>query len=788
MTTRPTPLTTGEFLRKRTQDKERGELRGGDAAVFRRLDSREFSRLLSRACADGLFPEEFACEVARRAGAGRLRMGDLRALLLGSTVADPVVRAARSAAWTALATVPERATAVLTAQTQAAEAVLVVRELPARSGLGRFGAQAGWRTPAGFAHGIAAYADQRRAAQHLAAVSLLGHLCAVQPVVQESGDGVEWEPVAAGAPASGAGPAARSADGFRAQLRQACALTAVAPVLVSEVAARARAGVLEPPDLYLVLFQARAPQWEPARRAVVDTLAACGGPAPAILDLHAADAGQPAPGYEDTVVAGATQETTRVRSHVTYDPGTGALCADSGPERSKKRARRSAALAVLARLAGLPLPEPTDEPEQGAPAGSPLPGRDPVGALEEFARIEMITGLAFDVSPGFSGKQPLFTCRATCRSADRELTSAGSGLSKGAAREQAARALLALIVADDEPRSAAPVQAVPAIKPLPSGKDPLGALNSLRQTGVITDVEPEYSATGPAHRPQFVCVLSCRHQGGPVQAQGRAASKRASYQDAARALLARLALVPGGPAAPPEDVVPADVVPKAAPPEDAVPADVPREDAAPADAVPAATAPALVPHQRATPARTAPARTPQAARVLAAALRAGAAVTADLSGGAVRMLVFNPDGGPLAEADPPTPLRPESVELVLPGMGVGVRACPVVVWPVPLRLLAGVLARLDDDGPHTSVRTWRAVIRLGLEAIAGARVHPGTDPTGRDTWRLGPLDPGQRAGAAGLAETMPPYAHCLPAARNPYRLWAPRIVVRRVLDALADAV
>ncbi|MEV0196286.1 SNF2-related protein [Nonomuraea sp. NPDC050691] len=378
--------------------------------------------------------------------------------------------------------------------------------------------------------------------------------------------------------------------------------------------------------------------------------------------------------------------------------------------------------------------------------------------MNELAQVELITGLAFEVSPGFSGKQPLFTCRATCRFKGRDLETAGEGLSKGAAREQAARALLALIVADDEPRPAAPVQAVPAIKPLAPGKDPLGALNSLQQTGVITDVEPDYSMTGPAHRPRFLCTLSCRYQDQTVQAQGRATSKRASYQDAVRALLDRLTLVPAGPAAQAED------------------------------AAPEPAKPACVPHQRAAPAAGTPAQTLLPVRLLQSVLRAGAAVTADLSGSAARLLVYHPDGSPLPDTDPPAPLPAESVELVLPGMGVGVRAQAVPVWPVPLRLLCGVLARLDGDGLHPSAQTWRAVIRLGLEAIVDERVYPGTDSTGCDAWHLGPLTAGQQATAADLAAAMPPYAHCVPAARNPYRLCAPRIVVRRVLDALADAV
>lgn len=756
MTTGPTPLTTGDFLKKRAQDKERRELRGGDAAAFRRLNDREFSRLLSRACADGLLPGVFAAEVTRRAGAGRLRTRDLRALLLDSTIAHAQVQPVRSAAWTALASAPERATAVLTSQAQATvDAVFVLRKLSARDGLGRFGAQAGWRTPDGFAHGIAVYADQRKVAQHRAALSLLGHLCAVQPVVQESGDGAEWEPVGASDNASVALPAA---DGFHAQLQQACAQAAVSPVLVEEIAARARAGVLEPRDLYLVLFQAPAPQWEPARRAIVDAIAAGEGAASAILNLHAAAAGQPAPVYEDTVIPGVTQETERFQASVTYDPGTGLLLADSGPKRSKRHSRRSAAVAVLAQLAGLPEPEPSHVPEPGTSVGPLAPDHNPISALDELAQIELITDLAFEVSPGFSGKQPLFTCRATCRSKGRDLETAGDGLSQGAAHEQAARALLALIVAGDEPRPAAPVQAVPAIKPLAPGKDPLGALNSLQQTGVITEVEPDYSTTGPAHRPTFLCTLSCRYRDQTIAAQGRAKSKRASYQDAARALLARLALIPADPVAQAEE------------------------------AAPEPTKPAFMPHQRTAPAPATPAQTLLAVRLLEAVLRAGAAVTADLSGSAARMVVYHPDGSPLPEVDPPAPLRSANVELVLPGMGVGVRAQAVPAWPVQLRLLSGVLARLTGDGLHPSAQTWQAVIRLGLEAIADERVYPGTDSDGRDAWHLGPLAPGQQATAADLAEAMPPYAHCVPAARNPYRLWAPRVVVRHVLDALADAV
>ncbi|MCA2230221.1 hypothetical protein [Nonomuraea aurantiaca] len=138
----------------------------------------------------------------------------------------------------------------------------------------------------------------------------------------------------------------------------------------------------------------------------------------------------------------------RFQARVTYDPGTGLLLADSEPKRSKKHSRRSAAAAVLTQLAGLPLP--SGVPAPGTAVGPLAAERNPISALNELAQIELITGLAFEVSPGFSGKQPLFTCRATCRCKGQDLETAGEGLSKGAAREQAARALLALIAADDE--------------------------------------------------------------------------------------------------------------------------------------------------------------------------------------------------------------------------------------------------------------------------------------------------------------------------------------------------
>ncbi|MEY9839391.1 SNF2-related protein [Streptacidiphilus sp. EB103A] len=754
MTSRPTPKTTGEFLKKRVQEQERRQLRHPDEAAMRRLDDREFSRLLSRACADSLFPEAFVAELTGRASTSRLRTLDLRALLLESA-ALPILGPARSAAWTVLATSPERATAVLTSQAQAVNAAFLLRPLPARSGLGGFGAQAAWRTTDGFVHGIAAYGDQRKVAQHRAAVSLLGHLSGVQAVVQEAPDGDQWEPV--GEISAAAPGAALSSEGFRAQLQHLAGQPAVAPVLVAEVAARARAGVLDPRDLFLVLFDAAAPQWEPARLAILEAAASGSGTGPTLLNLHASGTGRPAPVYQDTVTTGGSVDPAQFQASVAYDPGTGPLHANSGAQRSKKNARRTAATMLLAQLAGLPVPATPDVTDALTPAAPLALGKNPVSALNEFAQIQLITDLAIDVSSEVSGKQPLFTCRVTCRHAGRDLDAVGTGLSKGAAREEAARGMLALVLDDGSSAPQVPVQAVGAIRPLAEGKDPFGALDSLKRTGVITDLDAAYSASGPAHRTAFHCVLTCRYRGQPVQVQGRALSKRASYQDAVRKLLAVIALVPAGPA--------------------------PSEPARAALAPPVA----FVPPARRAPADAAgPAGTCEAVRLLRTVLASGAAVTADLSGSTAHLLVFQPDGDPLPE--PPQPLESASAELVLPGDGMAVRAVLVPVWRVPLRLLAAVLTHLDGDRVHASAHTWRTIVRLGLEAITEERVYPATDPVGADAWRLGPLSPGQRREVAQAADAMPAYAHCRAAARGPYRLWAPRIVVRQLLDALADAV
>ncbi|MFI6396221.1 SNF2-related protein [Nonomuraea sp. NPDC050540] len=774
MTTRPTPLTIADALRQRSQEHERQELRCYDMAAFQRLDDRRFTRLLSRACEEDLLPEAFAAEVVRRAGAGQLRTRALRSLLLDSAIAPQRARPIQQAVWVALALTPARATAVLISQVQTLEAVFLTRALPAGEGTGRFGVQAGWRTPGRFVHGLAVYADQRKTAQHRAALSLLGHLSQVQPVAQEAGDGAHWTPVGASdayVPVTVEAPA----DDFLAELRRVCAQAVVAPAMVAEVTARVHAGALDPRALHLVLFQATAPQWESARRAVIDAIAAKGGPSATILNIHANALGQPAPVYEDVTVPDSTKETPRFATRASYDPGTGAggVLVSSGPMRTRKHSRRAAATALLAKVTGLPLAPHPGPPAAASPSGRPTPN-PPVSALNELAQVELISGLAFDVSTELTGAQSLFSCQAVCRSKGRDLQAAGEGLSKSAAREQAARALLALVVADDEPVPVAPGSATSAremstVKPVPAGKDPLGVLNSLRQTGAIADVDPQYETSGLPHRQVFTCTLSCLHQGQTLTALGHAANKRASYQEAARALIACLALIPARPVPEP------DAAPTAQ-----------ESQAAPAEAL-------LVPPPRTArtqPLAASPAQTAAAVRLMEEVLRAGAAISADLSPGlgAARLLIYRPDGSPLPDLDPALPVHAENVELVLPGTGVALRAQPISAWTPPLRLLAGVLARLPETGLHPSAATWRAVTRLGLDAIASQRVYPGSDQGGRDAWQLGPLTAGQRAVAAGLSEVMPPYAHCVPAARAPYRLWAPRIVVRHVLDALADAI
>ncbi|MGP3951174.1 SNF2-related protein [Streptomyces sp. 7N604] len=749
-----------EWLKRRAQDEERQLLQAGGTDSFSALDARGFRRLLVRACADRLFTPALCAEAARRAAGGRLTTRDVRLILL-EAVGDAAAENARHAVWDAIVRRPQDATAVLTSHDQASGGGALLMRTERRE-VGHEG-QACWRSSGRLVHGVVVRADQSKTVLHLAALSLLGHLSGVQPVPQVPVVDAGWEPVTGtpGMPAQRVGAGETASSAFHEQLRQMCAHPVTAPAVVTEVAARARAGTLQPRDVYVVLFEARAEQWAPARQAAIEA-AALRGVAPSVLALHAAAAKQPQPQYMYRTVG--EFSPPRFTCTSSYDPGDGLLAVDCEVRRTKNQARDGAALGMLERITGLEAPEL--EPVVGEPPVLGLqPGKNPVSALHELAQIEVITDLDFHVTSTVSGKQPLFTCVASCTKAGSAWTATGQGVGKNSAREEAAGALLQQLAADGSPPSTAPApaagQTVSVIPKLKPGKNPASAVHELVQIEVITDLDFAYEETG---KPSFTCTASCRHAGQVVQGTGRGRSKKMAREASCRDLLTRLTLI-------------------AAPPE--------RQTATEPDGAAADGA-----HGRPEPAHALAAwpvlSGPEAAETTRAVVRLlgeGAALTADIEHG-TRMLLYRPDGEPLPE--PCHTALSGTVELILPGMGVAVRRMPVEVWQVPWRVLVNALAALNHAGQrvHPTATVWWQVLRLGLEAIAGEQVYPGVDQDGHDVWRLGPLTSGQRDRARQLARSMPAHAHCLPlpATKPPYRLWAPQVVLRRVFDALADAL
>ncbi|WP_149030203.1 SNF2-related protein [Kitasatospora sp. MBT66] len=750
------PAELAEYLQlkkrkeEKTRLKEEMRLLADPTTDFSALQDRVFGRLLRAVCADGVVPEPFRDELVLRVSAGRVRAPYLRALLLGDKV--PGVMPLAVAAWEAMAAAPHKAAAVLTAHHQATDksARLVVRQVP-MSGDG-VAVQAACRSDSGFAHGAAAFSHTLEAAQDLAVLSLLGHLSGAHPVAQVEPDGDGWSPY--GAKPAAESPAA-APEAFHTELLRLCALETVAPAVLAEISARVRAGALAARDLHLVLFLAAGPQWEPVRRTALEA-AAAPGKAQAVLKAHAKEAGARRPVYQQEPAADPADLGKLHAVRVVYEVGEYVHQVTSGLYRSPTTALSVAALRLLADLAGLPTPDLA-----GPAAADPQGGKDSIATLREMEQAMLLTGLRIEDDDELTGTSLMFNCRITCSAGGRDLKSRGSGASTAGARVKAADAMLRLVLdlptLDPHPKQPPqlPVRMV-APPELTDGRDPLRVLKVLRDRRTITDVTEDVGTpTGPAHSPRLPCTFSCRVQGAAYSATARAVGKQTARREAARALLRLLGTVP----------LPATVTAPAAPP---------------------APEPVPVPAQRRAPAASA-AEVVAAERAVCEVLLDGAAMVAEPVDGGVAMAVFRVDGAALPGGCP-APLLEAGMELVLPHMGVGVRAVAVAVWRVPVRLLTGVLARLSDQGLHPSVLLWARATRLALTAIAAGLLYPTLDAGDRDVWRLGPLPAGLAAEAAGLADAMPAHAHCVPAARAPYRLWAPRTVLRQYLDAVAEAV
>ncbi|GGZ63797.1 SNF2-related protein [Streptomyces rubiginosohelvolus] len=722
------------------------------------MDSHVFSRLLEAAWANRYLPPELAAEAAARGGSGRLGIRDLRLLLMRAS-SLPSAQAAVSGAWAIVSARPELATSVLHTHCQdiGAAAAFVIREVPGTNPL-LFSAQAGWRAPGSSTHGAVVTRPSRKAAHQCAAVSLLGQLCGAEQVEQDSTI-TGWVPAGR---FSAASPPAQARDAsFRTRLQQALERPQIAPAEVAEIVLRINAGELIPRDLHAVLFTARASAWLPAREAAL--AAACDpGIAVAVLTLHQSLRHAATPSYTEEVRKNEPGPPF-FRSRATCKI-EGEEISEIGPWRTNKRqARGVAAHRVLAGLAGLPVQAPL--PTQGAgarpAAANGCQEQDPQEQLRALTESGAISELLFKSAPAITGLEPLFVSVAACVHRGELLTVTERGLGRSSARWSAARQLLGTVHRAMKAGRGLRLGRVPV--PELGGKNPLMLLNELKQTGKISKLQiedPDQDSMG------FVARITCKVHGEWLETLGRGPNKREAQRQAAVAMVELLATPEGG-----QD----------------------HNRSAPTAPDPVASAAAstggLGAHRNPAGPLAGRGEAAAAEDALIDLLQQDVDITIDLQDGAARFLLYRVDGFPV-KADSHRPIRRCTADLVLPGQGLAVGPRPVDCWQVPVRLLANALARTSDGAKITpSVQLWRQVIHLGLAVVADGRVYPTLDNNGSDVWRLGPLHEHERQRARQLRQAMVPPAHCGAASdTRPYLLWAPRVVIRAGLDAVAEAM
>ncbi|MFC1405770.1 MULTISPECIES: DEAD/DEAH box helicase [Streptacidiphilus] len=718
------------------------------------VDPQAFAKLLQRVCADRRMTADFGAEAAARAACGRLGVQELRLLLLRLPRFAPG-HPATASAWAFVQARPEVATSVLHCHAQQAGVAnaFVVCDLPP-SVPEHFSCQAGWRGASGAVHGAVVTRTTHKAAQQYAAVTLLGHVSGCEPVEQVAVKAAAWLPAARIAGSSGG--AARDLS-FAARLQAALEQPQVAPAVVAEVMSRIGAGLLIPRDLHAVLFTPDGEAWMPARIAALQVARAEPGTAVAVLTLHQSVRNLPGPEFSDVAGAGSGGFRSTVQCLV-----GGEVITERSPWLATKRhARGAASLQVLSVLAGLPLgllPSRSPAPATAAGASGVSTPCGPLESLEGLQDQGKISDLVFKEHPGISGLEPKFVCVAACVSEGQLLSATGRSVGRSGARLQAAQELLAA-------RTRATKEAPPprTDKTAATGKNPLMLLNDAKMKGKVSALHVGEGQVDKQHG--FVAAVTCRSGGRPVRATGAGPTKRAAQTAAAAELLDLIA-------AP----VQAAAEPVAAAPEPAAPV------------LPQAVRDERLSHGPGGPAAER-GEAEAACEALRDALEQGAELTIDVQGESARFLLYRLDRLPLP-GPVPRPLRACQAELLLPERGAMVAAQQVPCWQVPVRLLANALAGCRDRGKEAhSVRVWRQVIGLGLELVAAGRVHPAVGDQGTDLWRAGPLTPEHKERARQLRQAMVATGHCGVATglrRN--RLWAPRIVVRAALDAVAEAM
>ena len=234
------------------------------------------------------------------------------------------------------------------------------------------------------------------------------------------------------------------------------------PQLAEGLAARR----LSAQELHDLLLDADPVTWAAARKVAWDQLTRSPQLAGGVLSLHTQSRGQASVRYV-TITNGVVVAVLPHHDWIQEGTHVGA----PGRAATTKAAQAAAALALLADL----MPPLADEDQVTAP------GRNPLIELNERAQVGAITDLGFTVTAAGPPHDPVFTCSAACRHADAEISGAGQGRTKAAARAAAAEALLTELAGPAEPAPPSHVQAVSSY-----AASPAGVADRLLQAGCAT--------------------------------------------------------------------------------------------------------------------------------------------------------------------------------------------------------------------------------------------------------------------------------------------------------------
>ena len=148
-----------------------------------------------------------------------------------------------------------------------------------------------------------------------------------------------------------------------------------------------------------------------------------------------------------------------------------------------------------------------------------------------------------------------------------------------------------------------------------------------------------------------------------------------------------------------------------------------------------------------------------------------------------RLVIYARDGGDLAHG----PGEAAAVDVVVPTRsGRALRRRRVVARLVAL---PDALELLREPARAAGAPAWAAALAAGLGLVARGRLYPSVSDAGFDAWRVGPLEPAERALLAALAAALPFEAHALALdGRGPVRVRSPEWLITAAWDALADVL